>query len=61
MSEEINLLENYPKSNREISLRASKKTNEVRKIAREFGKEFFDGDRIMDMEVFTTIKNFGNP
>ena len=61
MSEEINLLENYPKSNREISLRASKKTNEVRKIAREFGKEFFDGDRNYGYGGFNYNEKFWNP
>ncbi len=42
---EINLLENYPRSKRDINGRVSKKTNTIRKIARRFGREFFDGDR----------------
>ena len=45
MGQEINLLKNYPVSKRNISERANFKTEGVRKIAREFGKEFFDGDR----------------
>jgi len=43
---EINLLKNYPKSKRKINARAEKKTEAVRKIARQFGREYFDGERI---------------
>ena len=42
---EINLLEKYPKSKRNIEKRNLEKNDEVRNIARKFGKEFFDGDR----------------
>ena len=41
---EVNLLENYPKTKRNLEKRA-KKTAEQIKIARKFDKEFFDGDR----------------
>ena len=41
---EINLLKKYPKTKRNIEERAQK-TEEDRKIAKQFGKEFFDGDR----------------
>jgi len=41
----INLLENYPKSKRDTSERATLKNDKIRNIARKFGKEFFDGDR----------------
>ena len=61
MGIEINLLENYPKSKRDISLRANKKTEEVRKIAREFGKEFFDGDRNNGYGGFYYNKKFWSP
>jgi len=44
MGREINLLVNYPKSNRDSSKRMAIKEN-ARKIAREFGQEFFDGSR----------------
>jgi len=44
MGSEIDLLKNYPKSKRNLDER-SKKTENDRKIAREFGKDFFDGDR----------------
>lgn len=44
---EINLMKNYPQSkrNHEIENRIESKTEEDRKIARKFGKEFFDGER----------------
>jgi len=42
---EINLLESYPKAKRNVSERGSVKTDEDKKIARQFGKEFFDGER----------------
>ena len=45
MGREIDLLYNYPKVNRDIKKRVEKKTEEDRKIGREFGKDFFDGDR----------------
>ena len=45
MGIEIDLLINYPKTNRDIKKRGTKKTEEDRRIAREFGKEFFDGNR----------------
>ena len=45
MGIEIDLLKNYPKTKRDISSRLNLKTEEDRKIARKFDKEFFDGDR----------------
>ena len=42
---EINLLENYPITKRDLTKRREEKTEEHRTIARKFGKEFFDGDR----------------
>lgn len=45
MGKEINLLANYPKSKRNISEREKEKSEEDRKIARKFGKDFFDGNR----------------
>jgi len=43
---EINLLDLYPKSKRPIDERGSVITDEVRDIARQYGREFFDGDRL---------------
>ena len=45
MGQEIDLLANYPKAKRNIQERAQQKTEEDRQLARQFGKEFFDGDR----------------
>ena len=48
---EINLLRNYPQERRDLEARAMKKTEAVRTIARQFGKDYFDGER---------LKNFRN-
>ena len=45
MGREIDLLVNYPKTKRDPRARAETKTGEDRALARQFGKEFFDGDR----------------
>ena len=45
MGIEINLLEKYPKSNRNLNDRNQNKTDANVLIARKFGKEFFDGSR----------------
>lgn len=45
MGQEIDLLRNYPKAKRDIQSRGNEKTEEDRFIARQFGKDFFDGDR----------------
>ena len=46
MGQEINLLDKYPRSKRPIEERGRLVTNEHRKVARQFGKEYFDGDRL---------------
>lgn len=43
---EINLLDEYPKLNRDVDARAKEVTQEDIRIARQFGREFFDGPRI---------------
>jgi SAM-dependent methyltransferase len=43
---EIDLLDKYPTSKRPIDERASLITPEHRAVARQFGKDFFDGDRL---------------
>lgn len=45
MGQEIDLLKNYPKTKRNVRERGETKTEEDRAIARQFGKDFFDGDR----------------
>lgn len=43
---EINLLDQYPRSKRPIDERAKLITEAHRQVARQFGKDFFDGDRL---------------
>jgi SAM-dependent methyltransferase len=43
---EINLLDQYPRSKRPIDERAGRITEADRAVARRFGREFFDGDRL---------------
>ncbi len=43
---EVNLMDRYPRSKRPIDERASLVKDEHRRVAREFGKDFFDGDRL---------------
>lgn len=44
---EVNLLDSYPTSKRPIEERARAKADgKVREIAKQFGKEYFDGDRL---------------
>ena len=59
MGRSINLLKNYPRSKRNLDKRLEEKNSRVRKIARKFGKDFFDGDRKYGYGGFNTIKNFG--
>ena len=42
---EIDLLAKYPRTKRDLKARGTTKTEKVRKVARKFGREFFDGDR----------------
>lgn len=42
---EINLLDQYPRSNRSTAGRGPEITDEVRAVARRYGKDYFDGDR----------------
>ena len=61
MGREIDLLINYPKTKRDPSKRADAKTEEDRRIAREFGKEFFDGDRKNGYGGFNYMPRFWTP
>ncbi len=53
MGKEIDLLIDYPKSKRNLDDRENFKTEENIKIARKFGKEFFDGSRETGYGGFT--------
>lgn len=46
MGKQINLLDKYPRSKRPIEQRAKVVTDEHHRIARQFGQEYFDGDRL---------------
>ncbi|HEV7225156.1 MAG TPA: class I SAM-dependent methyltransferase [Pirellulales bacterium] len=43
---EIDLLDRYPRSKRPIDERAALVSDEHRRVARQFGREFFDGERL---------------
>ncbi len=45
MGIEVNLLTTYPKINRDYDKRWQEKTPEIIRIAKQFSREFFDGDR----------------
>jgi ubiquinone/menaquinone biosynthesis C-methylase UbiE len=45
MGQEINLLDTHPKAKRDYDKRAAEKTPEIVQLAKQFGQDFFDGDR----------------
>jgi len=55
---EINLLDHYPRSKRPIEERGKQITEEHRRIARKFGKEYFDGDRLSGYGGYTYHPRF---
>lgn len=61
MSQEIDLLVNYPKPKRNVLERGATKTEEDRQIARRFGKDFFDGDRRHGYGGYTYHPRFWQP
>jgi len=61
MGREINLLAKYPKSKRDLTTRLETKSEESRKLAREFGKDYFDGDRNHGYGGFTYQSRFWQP
>jgi len=58
---EINLMEGYPKSKRDISGRLTSKTERDKLIAQKFGKEFFDGSRNHGYGGFSYNPRFWQP
>lgn len=58
---EIDLLKLYPKTKRDLSGRLEQKDEATRKIARQFGKEFFDGDRSYGYGGFSYMPRFWQP
>lgn len=61
MGQEIDLLVNYPRAKRNVAERAQTKTEEDRKIARQFGREFFDGERRHGYGGFNYHPKFWQP
>ena len=61
MGKEINLMANYPKAKRNLEQRAAEKTDEERSIARQFGKDFFDGDRCYGYGGYSYHSRFWEP
>lgn len=61
MRQLINLLENYPQTKRNFKERGEEKTEKDRTIARQFGKEFFDGDRRHGYGGFSYFSRFWQP
>ncbi|MEP7702968.1 class I SAM-dependent methyltransferase [Paraglaciecola sp. 25GB23A] len=58
---EIDLLRNYPKTNRNTQARSEEKTDAVRAIARQFGEQFFDGERQYGYGGFHYFPRFWQP
>jgi SAM-dependent methyltransferase len=61
MGREIDLMVNYPKTKRDPGQRAEVKTEEDKRIAREFGREFFDGERKHGYGGFSYQPRFWQP
>lgn len=58
---EVNLLERYPRVKRNLDERAAQKTPEAKKIARQFSKEYFDGDRQFGYGGYSYQPRFWQP
>jgi len=61
MGQEIDLLVNYPRTKRNVTERGAQKTEEDRAVARQFGKDFFDGDRKHGYGGFSYQPRFWQP
>ena len=61
MGKEIDLLENYPKAKRNLEERLAAKSELDRAVAREFGREFFDGNRNQGYGGFNYSPKFWEP
>ena len=61
MGQEIDLMINYPKTKRNVEDRGATKTPEDRAIARQFGKDFFDGSRDVGYGGFGYMPRFWEP
>jgi SAM-dependent methyltransferase len=61
MGQEIDLLVNYPKTKRNLEVRLTTKNEADQAIARQFGREFFDGDRNQGYGGFKYMSRFWQP
>lgn len=61
MKQEIDLLVNYPKTKRNVEERGAEKSEADRAVARQFGKDFFDGDRRHGYGGFNYFARFWQP
>jgi ubiquinone/menaquinone biosynthesis C-methylase UbiE len=61
MGQEVDLLVNYPRTRRNVEERGQSKTEEDRRIARQFGRDFFDGDRRHGYGGFNYNPRFWQP
>lgn len=61
MGQEIDLLVNYPRTARNTKERGASKTEEDRAVARQFGKDFFDGERRHGYGGFSYNPRFWQP
>ena len=61
MGQEVDLLVNYPKTKRNLEERVASKTEADRAIARQFGQDFFDGDRRHGYGGFNYLPRFWQP
>lgn len=58
---EIDLLKNYPRTKRDTKSRSEAKSPEVQAIARQFGEDFFDGNRQYGYGGFSYMPRFWQP
>ena len=61
MGKEIDLLANYPKTKRNLEERIASKTDSDRSLARQFGRDFFDGNRNHGYGGFNYSSRFWQP
>lgn len=59
--QEVDLLVNYPRTRRNVEERGAEKTEADRALARQFGKDFFDGDRKVGYGGFGYNSRFWEP
>ena len=61
LGREIDILVNYPKVKRDLSVRLESKSQESRAIGRKFGFDYFDGDRNHGYGGFNYLQRFWQP